>query len=41
MKSLNSIVKLPCDFDEKKEYKLNLNYEDLSARDTHFDITLK
>ena len=35
------IVKLPCDFDEKKEYKLNLSYEDLSARDTHFDITLK
>lgn len=35
------IVKLSDDFDSSRSYKLNLKFEDLNARDTHFDITLK
>lgn len=34
-------LRLPDGFDSSKEYRLNLKYEDLNARDTHFDITLK
>ncbi len=35
------IVRLPDEFDSSNDYRLNLKYEDLNARDTHFDITLK
>lgn len=35
------IIKVSDDFNEKEDYKLKLKYEDLGARDTHFDINLK
>ena len=35
------IIKVSDDFNEKEDYKLKLKYEELSARDTHFDINLK
>ena len=35
------IIKVSDDFNEKEDYKLKLKYEELGARDTHFDINLK